>query len=143
MDSRIPSIHHKFTLNSRLELRQSKTPSITNKAIRDAGGLPFILSNVPQGLFSSETSNNVYGIARNPWNHLFTTGGSSGGEAGLISSFSSPIGVCSDSAGSVRGPAANCGVTSFKPTARRISRLGRVGVSGTEAEPFREVNPIF
>jgi len=61
----------------------------------------------------------------------FISGGSSGGEAALVSSKATAFGLGSDSAGSARIPAAFCGVYSFKPTgSKRLSAKGRVGPSG-------------
>jgi len=91
------------------------------------GGIPFCKSNLPQLLLINETNNWIVGRAENPWNRLRTTGGSSGGEAGLISTGCSPIGLGSDGGGSVRIPALLCGLYGFKPTSLRHSRVGVLG----------------
>lgn len=67
-------------------------------------------------MFITETVNNIWGRAENPWNRSRTAGGSSGGEAGLISARCSPLGLCTDLGGSIRIPALYCGVYGFKPT---------------------------
>lgn len=85
------------------------------------GGIPIVRSNVPPILMAWETSNNVFGTTLNPWNPLKITGGSSGGEAALISSRCSPIGIGTDIGGSLRIPAACCGIYSFKPTTKRLT----------------------
>lgn len=78
-----------------------------------------------------ESSNRVYGPAKNPFNPKCIAGGSSGGEGPQVATRASAFAVCSDSAGSVRIPAAFCGVYGFKPTgSKRLSVKGRVGVSG-------------
>lgn len=62
-----------------------------------------------------ESTNNIFGRALNPWNLSRATGGSSGGEAGLLAARCSVIGVGSDIGGSIRIPAAFCGVYGLKP----------------------------
>lgn len=66
------------------------------QVIRDAGGTPFTKTNVPQTMLSFECGNPLYGASRNPYDPSRTTGGSSGGEAGLLSSDGSPLGIGSD-----------------------------------------------
>ena len=69
----------------------------------------------------------------NPHNTRFLSGGSSGGEGALVSAKVCAFGVGSDSGGSVRIPAAFCGLYGFKPTgSKRLSNKGRVGPSGKE-----------
>lgn len=72
-----------------------------------------------------ESCNYIFGEAKNPWNFNLTTGGSSGGCAGMVSTLCSPISIGTDVGGSVRGPAAICGVCSFKPTAGYLPLSGR------------------
>jgi fatty acid amide hydrolase len=98
------------------------------KILKQKGAIIICSSNTPQGLFSIESSNFLHGVAKNPWNVKKTPGGSSGGEAGLVSSHCSAMGIGSDMAGSLRIPAAYCGCYSFKPTSTRISKLGICGV---------------
>lgn len=68
-----------------------------------------------------ESENNIYGAAKNPWNNEKTTGGSSGGDAGLVAGRCVPFGVGTDAAGSIRVPCDFCGVYGFKPTNSRCS----------------------
>ena len=72
---------------------------------------------------SFETCNYVWGCAENPWNRLRSPGGSSGGEAGLVATHGSPLGLGSDIGGSIRLPAAWCGCYGFKPSSIRSSGL--------------------
>lgn len=67
------------------------------------------------------TDSLLYGITRNPWNIKFTSGGSSGGSAVAVSSSMVPIAIGTDYSGSVRIPAAFCGVVGLKPTYNEIS----------------------
>ena len=85
------------------------------------GAIPFVRSNVPPILMAWETDNHAYGSTLNPWNKDRVAGGSSGGEAVLISSRSSPLGIGTDIGGSVRIPASICGIYSLKPTTGRCS----------------------
>jgi Asp-tRNA(Asn)/Glu-tRNA(Gln) amidotransferase A subunit family amidase len=71
-----------------------------------------------------ETDSNLYGVTVNPYNSSLTSGGSSGGEGALIALRGSPLGIGSDVGGSIRNPAANCGIYGFKPTAFRIPTDG-------------------
>ena len=90
----------------------------------DAGAVPFVRSNVPQGLMVPETSNYIWGTTCNPYAADRSSGGSSGGEGALIGTRASPMGIGTDIGGSVRIPALNCGVTGFKPTPSRMSQQG-------------------
>jgi fatty acid amide hydrolase len=68
--------------------------------------------------------NPLWGRALNPWDKKRTPGGSSGGEAALISARCSPIGIGSDIGGSLRIPAEFCGIYSLKPSSLRLSQKG-------------------
>ena len=91
------------------------------KVLRDNGAIFYVSSNLPQGIGSIESSNKLWGRAQNPWDRERTPGGSSGGEAGLIASKCSPLGIGSDAAGSIRIPCSFCGIYGFAPTGRRVS----------------------
>ncbi len=82
-------------------------------------------SNVPQALLSgAECENPLWGATRNPWSAVHGPGGSSGGEAALIASGQSVVGLGTDLGGSIRSPAAYCGIVGVKPTTDRWSNLG-------------------
>lgn len=83
-------------------------------------------SNVCQALLSAESTNNIWGHCKNIWDNTRTTGGSSGGEGGLVSSFCSPIGIGTDIGGSIRIPSNFCGIYGFKPTGYKISSKGQL-----------------
>lgn len=92
---------------------------------REAGMVLLGKSNVPQALISGmECDNPRYGVTRNPHALTHGPGGSSGGEAALVASGVSPLGIGTDLGGSIRSPAAYCGVVGLKPTSRRWSSLG-------------------
>ena len=88
-------------------------------ALRAAGAIPIAKTNVPQLLIFTESDNPLYGRTNNPWNVERSCGGSSGGEAALIAAGASPLGLGNDIGGSLRIPAAFCGITSIRPTAGR------------------------
>jgi len=69
---------------------------------------------------SSETHNYIYGRALNPWDKTRTTGGSSGGEGGLVATNCSPVGIGTDIGGSIRTPSVFCGIVGFKATHTRL-----------------------
>ncbi|KPV75250.1 uncharacterized protein RHOBADRAFT_26559 [Rhodotorula graminis WP1] len=94
------------------------------RIIRDAGGIPFVKTNVPQTMLSFECSNPLFGRSGNPHNPERITGGSSGGEGGLLGGDGSVIGIGSDIGGSLRIPAHFSGCYSIKPCAGRISSTG-------------------
>jgi fatty acid amide hydrolase len=81
-------------------------------------------------MYSFGSSNPVYGTTTNPYDKTRSPGGSSSGEGALIASRGSILGLGTDVGGSLRIPAAFCGITSLKPTAGRIFEGGRrTGVS--------------
>lgn len=90
----------------------------------DAGAIPLGTTNVPELGFWFECTNTIYGTTNNPYDLKRTAGGSSGGEAALIGSGASPIGLGSDIGGSIRMPAAFCGIFGLKPTAKSIPLTG-------------------
>ncbi|KAM9482519.1 vitamin D3 hydroxylase-associated protein-like isoform 1-T2 [Clarias gariepinus] len=98
--------------------------SVVVSVLKKQGAIPFIKTNVPQGLLSYECSNPIYGRTVNPCNNLKTPGGSSGGEGALIASGGSILGLGTDIGGSIRIPAAFCGICGLKPTNNRISIKG-------------------
>lgn len=93
--------------------------SLILELLRRSGAIVFVRTNVAQALSFFETTNNIYGQTENPYKLGRTAAGSSGGEAALISAGCSALGLANDIGGSLRVPAAVCGIYSFKPTARR------------------------
>jgi fatty acid amide hydrolase len=98
----------------------------------------FTKSNMPQ-LFYLESENFIYGRAENPWSPERTPGGSSGGEGGLISSRSSPLGIGTDVGGSIRVPSHFCGIYGMKPSPGRITGQGMVLPSPNSGEWNRAI----
>ncbi|ORY22891.1 putative amidase [Naematelia encephala] len=105
------------------------------KILREAGAVFYVKTTNPQSLMQLETRCYL-GITYNPYNIGLTSGGSSGGEGALISMKGSCLGVGTDIGGSIRTPAANCGIYGFKPSVGRIpygganTPMGPVGYDG-------------
>ncbi|KDN53323.1 putative AMD2-amidase [Tilletiaria anomala UBC 951] len=102
--------------------------------LRDAGAILYCKTNVPTAMMIAETLNNLWGRTLNPYNLATSCGGSSGGEGALIALRGSPLGVGTDIGGSIRIPAALCGLYSLKPSFGRFpTHNARSGMAGQEA----------
>uniref|UniRef100_A0A8C7CFC3 Fatty-acid amide hydrolase 1 n=1 Tax=Oncorhynchus kisutch TaxID=8019 RepID=A0A8C7CFC3_ONCKI len=98
--------------------------SVLVEVLKRQGAIPFVKTNVPQGLQNFDCGNPIYGLTLNPHNPQKTSGGSSGGEGALIGGGGSVLGLGSDIGGSIRIPSSFCGICGFKPTANRLSLRG-------------------
>lgn len=92
--------------------------------MKAAGGILLAKTNLPEFSYSTESDNLLTGRSNNPWNLDRTPGGSSGGESAAIAAGLSPLGLGTDLAISVRGPAAQTGIVALKPTHGRIPMTG-------------------
>jgi amidase len=110
--------------------------------LRRAGAIPIAHTNLPDLLFAFESNNLLFGATCNPYDEARTSGGSSGGEAALIASCGSPLGLGSDAAGSVRLPAAFCGIAAIKPTSGRLPRTGHFPPAGGWIEALWQIGPM-
>ena len=126
--------------------RRNTPPAVADATLvhrlRGAGGIPLAKTNLPDLLFSFESDNLLYGRTNNPYDVTRTPGGSSGGESALIAAGGSPLGLGSDAAGSVRLPAAFCGIAGIKPTSGRLPRTGHVPPSGGWLEAVWQIGPM-
>lgn len=107
-------------------------------ALRALGAIPFVRSTAPQMLMLPETMSLVWGTTLNPYDPARSPGGSSGGESALIAARCSPLGLAGDVGGSLRGPAAACGLVTIKGSPLRFTSEGSTaprvgGISGNEA----------
>lgn len=102
----------------------SKEDAHILQVLHKAGAVFHARTTIPQTMMHLETDSNLYGVTTNPHNTNLTSGGSSGGEGALIALQGSCLGIGSDVGGSIRSPAANCGIYGFKPTAFRIPTDG-------------------
>ncbi|PYE41272.1 aspartyl-tRNA(Asn)/glutamyl-tRNA(Gln) amidotransferase subunit A [Rhizobium sp. PP-F2F-G20b] len=92
--------------------------------MKKAGGILLAKTNLPEFSYWIESDNLLSGRSNNPWDLDRTPGGSSGGESAAIAAGMSPIGLGTDLAISVRGPAAQTGITSMKATHGRVPMTG-------------------
>ena len=97
--------------------------------LKEAGALHLGTLHLTEFAFGPTGHNYVAGHARNPWDPTRITGGSSAGTACAVASGAIPAGLGSDTGGSLRLPAACCGITSIKPTWGRVSRAGAMPLS--------------
>jgi aspartyl-tRNA(Asn)/glutamyl-tRNA(Gln) amidotransferase subunit A len=91
---------------------------------RAAGAIPIGKTATPEFGAFGYTASPLHGVTRNPWNTERTPGGSSGGTAAAVSAGAVPFGTASDGGGSIRGPAASCGLPGLKPTYGRVPTFG-------------------
>ena len=97
------------------------------RRLREAGAIPIGITNVPELMIFPWTASAANGITRNPWLPARTPGGSSGGSASAVAAGMVACATGSDGGGSIRIPAACCGLVGMKPTRGRVS-----------SQPFRE-----
>ena len=126
----------------RVNAKPSQEDATLVHRLRAAGAIPIAKTNLPDLLFAFESDNLIFGSTNNPYVGTRTSGGSSGGEAALIACGGSPMGLGSDAAGSVRLPAAFCGIASIKPTSGRLPRTGHFPPAGGWIERLWQIGPM-
>ncbi|KAH8669545.1 amidase signature domain-containing protein [Tricladium varicosporioides] len=108
----------------------------------NAGAVFYARTTEPQSLMHLETSSNMFGVTTNPFNTTLTPGGSSGGEGALVGFRGSCLGIGTDIGGSIRSPAANCGVYGMKPTSGRLPMGGMIACGKGQEGIVPTVGPL-
>jgi amidase len=95
------------------------------RRLREAGAIVVGKTHVPELTIAGFTESATWGVSRNPWNPQRSTGGSSGGSAAAVAAAMVPIASAADGAGSIRIPAASCGIFGLKPQRGRVAMAPR------------------
>src|SRR5215813_11689164 len=104
------------------DTQPAQCDDLTPRRFKAAGAIVLGKTNTPECAFEGYTDNRLFGPTRNPWGTDWSPGGSSGGSAAALAAGMSPVATASDGGGSIRIPAAFCGLVGIKPTMGVIGR---------------------
>ncbi|XP_076377462.1 fatty-acid amide hydrolase 2-A isoform X2 [Megalopta genalis] len=127
----VQGMSHTVGVKKKVLDRADEDAVVVNR-VREAGAIILLVSNTPEMCLAWESNNKVTGTTWNPYDTNRTAGGSSGGEAALLSSAASIISISSDIAGSSRYPAMCCGIFGHKPSAHMICCTGHKPISSDQ-----------
>ena len=114
-----------------LENWQAPYNATTYQNLADAGAVLLGKTNTDEFTMGSSTESSYFGVTRNPWDTTRVAGGSSGGPTASMAADFGIFSIGTDTGGSIRQPAAFCGVVGLKPTYGRVSRFGEIAMASS------------